>query len=59
MNLYIKISIGLFLAFFANVSWTSLNNKIILGDVGEFILLCVCVLFFVVGILRAEVSRKV
>ena len=59
MNSYIKLSIGLFLAFFVNVLWASIDNNSLLGDVGEFMLLCVCILFFVVGILKAEAAQKI
>ncbi len=55
--MFMKISMLLFVVFFGNVFWTSLGNNSLMSDVQELILLCISVLFFVIGILRAEAGQ--
>lgn len=55
--MFLKISLLFFVIFFGNVFWSSLGNKSFFTDVVELGILCLSVLFFVMGILRAEASK--
>ena len=56
--MFIKLSFILFVIFFSNVLWASWGNNSLLTNVQELLVLCTCILLFVIGILRAETIHK-
>lgn len=47
-----------FLCFFGNVTMGAAGLGVVLGDVGEMLLLFVAVLLFVIGVLAREAAAK-
>ena len=51
-------SLIVFAAYFANVALGAFAGRVILGDVGEMVVLFIATILFVVAILQKEADRK-
>jgi hypothetical protein len=57
-NMYMKIAVTLFAAYFLNVFLGAVTSKPVLNDIFEMLVLVVSTLFFVLAILKLEAKSK-
>lgn len=56
--MFLFASLIVFLAYFANVAAGALLDRVILGDVGEMLVLFAASILFVIAILQKEADRE-
>ena len=56
--MYLIVSLGVFIIYFANVAVGAYTRSPVLGDVAEMVVLFVASILFVVGILKKEAERQ-